>query len=77
MRRPVDTTLEPVRKALATLSMREEKILRMRFGIDEEDKFPYEEIARRFETTIEDIQDIESVALRKLLRPAIPLSLVP
>jgi RNA polymerase primary sigma factor len=57
---------EEVRRVLATLGPREEKILRMRFGIDEKSDHTLEETGNVFRVTRERIRQIEAVALRKL-----------
>jgi RNA polymerase primary sigma factor len=59
-----------VRKVLATLSPREEKILRMRFGIGESCDHTLEEVGRDFAVTRERIRQIEAKALRKLRHPS-------
>jgi len=61
---------EKIRKALATLSPREEKILRMRFGIGEAADHTLDEISRDFALTRERIRQIEARALQKLRHPA-------
>ena len=60
---------EGVRKVLATLSPREERVLRLRFGIGQEDH-TLEEVGQDFDVTRERIRQIESKALRKLRTPA-------
>jgi RNA polymerase primary sigma factor len=54
---------------LASLSPREEKILRMRFGIGESQQYTLEEIGNIFHVTRERIRQIEKKALRKLKHP--------
>jgi len=54
------------REALSTLSPREEKILRMRFGIEEANEYTLEEIGKVFNITRERIRQIEARALKKL-----------
>jgi len=61
---------EQTRKVLATLTPREEQILRMRFGIEEKTDFTLEEVGQRFAVTRERIRQIEAKALRKLRNPA-------
>ncbi|MDG2308007.1 MAG: RNA polymerase sigma factor RpoD [Candidatus Binatia bacterium] len=61
---------EQTRKVLATLTPREEQILRMRFGIGERSDFTLEEVGQRFAVTRERIRQIEAKALRKLRNPA-------
>ena len=60
---------ETVRKVLATLSPREERVLRMRFGIGELSDHTLEEVGQEFEVTRERIRQIEAKALRKLRHP--------
>jgi RNA polymerase primary sigma factor len=63
----VNSTLrEQVSAALAELSPREEKVLRMRYGIGEPTQYSLEEIGARFFLTRERIRQIEIKALRKL-----------
>jgi RNA polymerase primary sigma factor len=54
------------RKLLATLSAREEKVLRMRFGIGEKSDHTLEEVGQSFNVTRERIRQIEAKALSKL-----------
>jgi RNA polymerase primary sigma factor len=61
---------EQTRKVLATLTPREEKILRMRFGIGEKSEHTLEEVGNGFCVTRERIRQIEATALRKLRHPA-------
>ncbi|MFN8544746.1 MAG: RNA polymerase sigma factor RpoD [Candidatus Binatia bacterium] len=58
------------RKVLATLSPREEQVLRLRFGIGERTDHTLEEVGTRFAVTRERIRQIESKALRKLRHPS-------
>jgi RNA polymerase primary sigma factor len=60
---------EEVEKVLATLTPREEKILRMRFGIGERSDHTLEEVGKVFGVTRERIRQIEAKALRKLRQP--------
>ncbi len=60
---------EQTRKVLATLTPREEKVLRMRFGIGEKSDHTLEEVGQDFSVTRERIRQIEAKALRKLRHP--------
>ena len=57
---------EQTRKVLSTLTPREEKVLRMRFGIGEKSDHTLEEVGQDFFVTRERIRQIEAKALRKL-----------
>jgi len=57
---------EHTNKALSTLTPREEKVLRMRFGIGEKADHTLEEVGQDFDVTRERIRQIEEKALRKL-----------
>jgi len=61
---------EQTRKVLSTLTPREEKVLRMRFGIGEESDHTLEEVGQDFNVTRERIRQIEAKALRKLRHPS-------
>ncbi len=61
---------EQTRKVLATLTPREEKVLRMRFGIGESSDHTLEEVGQDFNVTRERIRQIEAKALRKLRHPS-------
>ena len=61
---------EQTRKVLSTLTPREEKVLRMRFGIGENSDHTLEEVGRDFDVTRERIRQIEAKALRKLAHPS-------
>jgi RNA polymerase primary sigma factor len=61
---------EQTRKVLATLTPREEKVLRMRFGIGERSDHTLEEVGQDFVVTRERIRQIEAKALRKLQHPS-------
>ncbi|HEC32289.1 MAG TPA: RNA polymerase sigma factor RpoD, partial [Deltaproteobacteria bacterium] len=72
---PIDAVInlnlsEQTRKVLATLTPREEKVLRMRFGIGEKADHTLEEVGRDFSVTRERIRQIEAKALRKLRHPS-------
>jgi RNA polymerase primary sigma factor len=55
---------------LRTLSAREEKIIRMRFGMEDGSERTLEEVGRSFDVTRERIRQIEAKALRKLRHPS-------
>ena len=61
---------EQTRRVLSTLTPREEKVLRMRFGIGEESDHTLEEVGQDFNVTRERIRQIEAKALRKLRHPS-------
>ena len=72
---PVDSaTAESLREAtleiLETLTPREAKVLRMRFGIEMNTDHTLEEVGKQFDVTRERIRQIEAKALRKLRHPA-------
>ena len=60
---------EKIREALKTLSDKEERVIRMRFGIGEKHNYTLEEVGRVMQLTRERIRQIESKALRKLQHP--------
>ncbi len=64
------TLAEETRSVLATLTPREEKVLRMRFGIGEKSDHTLEEVGQDFFVTRERIRQIEAKALRKLRHPS-------
>ena len=61
---------EQTQRVLATLTPREEKVLRMRFGIGEKYDHTLEEVGQDFDVTRERIRQIEAKALRKLRHPS-------
>jgi len=61
---------EQTRRVLSTLTPREEKVLKMRFGIDEKADHTLEEVGQNFDVTRERIRQIEAKALRKLRHPS-------
>ncbi|MFM1896579.1 MAG: polymerase sigma factor RpoD [Pseudomonadota bacterium] len=71
---PVDSSIdeglrEATREVLASLTAREAKVLRMRFGIDMNTDHTLEEVGKQFDVTRERIRQIEAKALRKLRHP--------
>jgi RNA polymerase primary sigma factor len=72
---PADTVAssdlkERVREVLKTLTPREEKVLKMRFGIDVASEHTLEEVGKDFGVTRERVRQIEVKALRKLRHPS-------
>jgi RNA polymerase primary sigma factor len=72
---PLDSAIrknlhQQVRKVLNTLTEREEKVLRWRFGIGENTDHTLEEVGQEFDVTRERIRQIEAKALRKLRHPS-------
>ena len=72
---PIDAVIkanlsEQTARVLSTLTPREEKVLRMRFGIGEKSDHTLEEVGQDFEVTRERIRQIEAKALRKLRHPS-------
>ncbi len=61
---------ERTARVLRTLSPREEKIIRMRFGMEDGSERTLEEVGRSFAVTRERIRQIEAKALRKLRQPS-------
>jgi RNA polymerase primary sigma factor len=62
--------MDQTARVLATLTPREEKVLRMRFGIGEKSDHTLEEVGQDFAVTRERIRQIEAKALRKLRHPS-------
>ena len=60
---------ESTREVLGSLTAREAKVLRMRFGIDMNTDHTLEEVGKQFDVTRERIRQIEAKALRKLRHP--------
>jgi RNA polymerase primary sigma factor len=72
---PIDATIqsnlrETTTRVLASLSPREERIVRMRFGLGMNGDHTLEEIGQQFSLTRERIRQIEAKALRKLKHPS-------
>ncbi len=61
---------EQLMEVLDTLTPREEKVLRLRFGLDDGKARTLEEVGREFNVTRERIRQIEAKALRKLRHPS-------
>ena len=61
---------EATEEILSTLTLREAKVLRMRFGIDMNTDHTLEEVGKQFDVTRERIRQIEAKALRKLRHPS-------
>jgi len=61
---------EQTAQVLRTLTPREEKIMKMRFGLEDGSEHTLEEVSRSFAVTRERIRQIEAKALRKLRHPA-------
>ena len=71
---PVDSSIdeglrEATKEVLGSLTAREAKVLRMRFGIDMNTDHTLEEVGKQFDVTRERIRQIEAKALRKLRHP--------
>ena len=60
---------EATKDVLGSLTAREAKVLRMRFGIDMNTDHTLEEVGKQFDVTRERIRQIEAKALRKLRHP--------
>jgi RNA polymerase primary sigma factor len=72
---PVDSAVyaslrEATKDVLDTLTPREAKVLRMRFGIEMNTDHTLEEVGKQFDVTRERIRQIEAKALRKLRHPS-------
>ena len=61
---------EQLMDVLSSLTPREEKVLRLRFGIDDGRQRTLEEVGKEFNVTRERIRQIEAKALRKLRHPS-------
>jgi len=60
---------QEIPKALATLPPRQEKVIRLRFGVGEKRHYTLEELGEKFSVTRERIRQIEATALRRLRSP--------
>jgi RNA polymerase primary sigma factor len=60
---------QKLKEALDSLSPREAKVLRMRFGLETASEFTLEEVGKQFEVTRERIRQIEAKAMKKLRHP--------
>ena len=61
---------EQLANVLSTLTEREEKVLRLRFGLEDGRQRTLEEVGQEFQVTRERIRQIEAKALRKLRHPS-------
>ena len=61
---------EQTKEVLSTLTPRQEKIVRLRFGIDEKAEYTLEEVGEEYNLTRERIRQIESKAIRTLKHPS-------
>ena len=61
---------EQLAEVMSTLTPREAKVLRLRFGLDDGKARTLEEVGKEFEVTRERIRQIEAKALRKLRHPS-------
>ena len=61
---------EQLVEVLSTLTDREQKVLRLRFGLDDGRARPWEDVGKEFNVTRERIRQIEAKALRKLRHPS-------
>lgn len=66
----VQITKDQTGQVLGTLTPREEKVIKMRFGLEDGSKHTLEEIGQSFAVTRERIRQIEGKALRKLRHPS-------
>jgi RNA polymerase primary sigma factor len=64
-----DDLIEQLDSVLSTLTPREEKVVRMRFGLGERYDHTLEEVGQVFDVTRERVRQIEAKALRKLKHP--------
>ena len=68
-----DHTAALVHRHIATLSRREQTVIRMRYGIGVTDKYTCREISRQIGVSVERVRQIEHEAIAKLRRNALPL----
>ncbi len=61
---------ERVEEVLSTLTPREARVLRLRFGLGQDRAYTLEEVGRKFGLTRERIRQIEGKALRRLRQPS-------
>jgi RNA polymerase primary sigma factor len=61
---------EQTESVLKTLTPREEKVIKMRFGVGDGSEHTLEEVGKQFDVTRERIRQIEAKALRKLRHPS-------
>ena len=66
----LDCLKEQLNEVLGTLTEREQKVLRLRFGLDDGRARTLEEVGKEFNVTRERIRQIEAKALRKLRHPS-------
>jgi RNA polymerase primary sigma factor len=66
----IGNLIEQASHVLSTLSKREEKVVRMRFGIGENSDHTLEEVGQEFNVTRERIRQIEAKAIKKLRHPS-------
>jgi RNA polymerase primary sigma factor len=60
---------DKIEEVLTTLSPREARVLRLRFGLDDGNVYTLEEVGKKFGLTRERIRQIEGKALRRLRHP--------
>ena len=71
MEAATDTLMrEQLEEVMATLTDRDQQVIRMRFGLEDGHPRTLEEVGREFHVTRERIRQIESKALRKLRHPS-------
>ena len=63
-------TLEQIEDVLGSLNEREQKVLKLRFGLEDGRARTLEEVGKEFDVTRERIRQIEAKALRKLRHPS-------